>query len=48
MEVIGADESAALFAEARVDEFLVIHAVEPAGVEAAGEGHFEFVAYRRR
>ncbi len=40
----GADVGAAFFAEAGGDEFLVIDAVHPAGVEASGEGHFEGVA----
>jgi hypothetical protein len=39
----GAEEDAALGAEAAVGEFLVLDAVEPAGVEAAGERHREFV-----
>ena len=39
----GAEERAALFAVAGVDELLVVDAVHPAGVEASGEGHFEFV-----
>jgi hypothetical protein len=39
-----ADERAALLAKARVDEALVVDALEPAGVQAATEGHLEFVA----
>ena len=39
----GAEENAALGAEAAVGEFLIVDAAEPAGVLAAGEGHLEFV-----
>ena len=39
----GADEEAAFFGVAGGDEFLVIDAVHPAGVEPAGEGHFQGV-----
>lgn len=43
----GAEEGSAFFAEFAVGEVGVVGAVEPAGGEAAGEGHFEFVAILR-
>jgi len=38
-----ARERAALFPEARADQFLVIDAVQPAGEKSAREGHFQRV-----
>ncbi len=38
-----AEENATLFAEAGMDELLVVGAAEPAGVEAARKSHFHFV-----
>ena len=43
-----AEKHAALFAEARVDEFLIVDAAEPAGVKAARKRHFHFVLFRFR
>jgi hypothetical protein len=39
----GAEEDAAFLGKAGVDELLVVDAPEPARVQAAGEGHLEFV-----
>ena len=41
-------EGAALFAIARLDELLVIHAVQPATEKPTGKGHLELVAIGRR
>ena len=38
-----ADEGAALFSEAGVDELLVVNALKPAGGKATAEGHLHFV-----
>src|SRR5262249_36821567 len=43
-----ADEYAALFAETRVDELLVVDAAEPAGVKPVRKRHFHRVTIRRR
>ena len=38
-----AEKHAAFFAEARVDELLIVGAAEPAGEQAARKGHLHFV-----
>ena len=38
-----AEKHAALFAEARMDELLIVRAAEPAGEQPARKGHFHFV-----
>jgi len=43
-----AEKHAAFLSETGMNELLIVGAAEPAGVQAAGEGHFHFVSVIRR